>query len=232
MIFNKKLLSSLFILMALFTFGFGDKAEAQVCPDTSCDWLIGEDCTGCPTDCNCASIGKICGVPGDPANDNWGCVTAPPAFVCGNSICEAGEDSTTCPGDCPPAPLPLPLPPASVGLCGTCVADPDCEAGLTCSDGKCRGCPCAAGEICFCNPLKACAFTELSESIIDFVFYFAIAFAPIMFIIAGFYFITAGGDSTKINTGKTIAKWTIVGLMIVLFAKAIISIINALLGTS
>jgi hypothetical protein len=28
-------------------------------------------------------------------------VASPPALVCGNGICETGEDSTTCPADCP-----------------------------------------------------------------------------------------------------------------------------------
>ncbi len=35
-------------------------------------------------------------------------ITLPPTAVCGNGTCETGEDSTTCPADCPP-PTPPPI---------------------------------------------------------------------------------------------------------------------------
>ncbi len=146
-------------------------------------------------------------------------------FGCDNDgICEPGlapggngEDSILCPADC-------------AGLCAPCIVSADCEAGLNCEDGKCRGCPCAAGEICFCNPLKACGFDELIDKIVDYLFYIVIAAAPIMFVLAGFYFTTAAGDAKRITTAKTIVIWTLVGLFITLMAKGIIGVIRALLG--
>ncbi len=119
----------------------------------------------------------------------------------------------------------------AAGLCEPCTVPADCpDPGLDCIDGKCRGCPCAPGEICFCNPLKACGFDELIDKIVDYLFYIVIAAAPIMFVIAGFYFTTAAGDAKRIATAKTIVIWTLVGLFITLMAKGIIGVIRALLG--
>lgn len=51
-----------------------------------------------------------------------------PASVCGNGVCESGEDATTCPIDCP-APAPAEVPPA---VLGTAPVSPDTDGdGLT-----------------------------------------------------------------------------------------------------
>ena len=80
------------------------------------------------------------------------------------------------------------------------------------------------------NPLKAKTFWELIDNIINFIFYLAIAIAPIMFIIAGFYFITAAGDPEKINTAKKMILWTLVGLLIVMSAKGLIALFQEIFG--
>jgi hypothetical protein len=55
-------------------------------------------------------------------------VNVPPAAVCGNGVCEAGEDSTTCVADCP-APVPAEVPPA---VLETAPVSPDTDGdGLT-----------------------------------------------------------------------------------------------------
>jgi hypothetical protein len=51
-----------------------------------------------------------------------------------------------------------------------------------------------------------------------------------MIIIAGFMFMTAGGDPNKLATAKNIILWTAVGLFIVLFAKGLIAVISKVLG--
>lgn len=74
------------------------------------------------------------------------------------------------------------------------------------------------------NPLKANTFWEFIDNIINFIFYLAIAIAPIMFIIAGFWFIGAAGDPEKIKTAKQMILWTLVGLVIVFSAKGLIAL--------
>ena len=73
--------------------------------------------------------------------------------VCGNGTCESGEDSTTCPADCPAA------------VCGNGVCEAgetaescaaDCTGEWVCGDGVCEGpetettCPadCSSGPVC------------------------------------------------------------------------------------
>jgi FtsH-binding integral membrane protein len=49
----------------------------------------------------------------------------------------------------------------------------------------------------------------------------AIAAAIIGVVFGGFYFITAGGDTDRIKTGRAIILWSLVGAVIVLIASAV-----------
>ena len=67
------------------------------------------------------------------------------------------------------------------------------------------------GVITIDNPLKAESFTELLDAIINFIFYLGVfGIAPIMIIVAGFYFITAAGDPEKIMTAKKMVLWVLI----------------------
>lgn len=76
------------------------------------------------------------------------------------------------------------------------------------------------------NPLQSNTFEELLNRIVDFLFYLALGVAPIMIVIAGFYFITADGDPKKIDTAKNIIKWTLIGLLVILCSKGLIKFIS------
>ena len=52
----------------------------------------------------------------------------------------------------------------------------------------------------------------------------AIAAAVIGVVFGGFYFITAGGDTDRVKTGRAIILWSLVGAVIVLIASAIADI--------
>lgn len=79
------------------------------------------------------------------------------------------------------------------------------------------------------NPLEAETFEELIDSIINFIFSIAIVIAPIMIIVSGFYFVTAAGDPEKIKTAKRIILYTMIGLIIVILAKGLISMLGEVL---
>jgi len=74
------------------------------------------------------------------------------------------------------------------------------------------------------NPLQADTFEELIMAIVDILFTLALVIAPLMIIIAGFYFVTAAGNPDQINTAKKIILWALIGLLIVLCAKGIIGL--------
>ena len=81
-------------------------AEAVICGDGICDSDYGESCSNCVTDCGqCPSTQTTTGGGGG----GGGGTTTTPSAVCGNNICETGENYENCPQDCTTA-----LPPFSV----------------------------------------------------------------------------------------------------------------------
>ena len=112
-------------------------------------------------------------------------------------------------------------------VCAPCDTEGAVEDGLTCENGKWRGCP---ADAIICNPLTACDFTELIEVIINFVFSVALAIVPIMIIVGGFYFVTSGGDPNRIQTAKKIILYTLVGFGIILLAKGLIIVLKQIFG--
>lgn len=74
------------------------------------------------------------------------------------------------------------------------------------------------------SPLAYSSFQELINRIIDFIFWIAISIAPIIIIVGGFYFLTAAGDPEKINTAKKIILWALIGLLIIISAKGLITL--------
>lgn len=80
------------------------------------------------------------------------------------------------------------------------------------------------------NPLKYDTFTQLINAIIDFLFVVSLALSSLMIVLAGYYFVTASGDPKKIEAGKKIILYTLIGLGIIMFAKAISSILKLVIG--
>ncbi len=76
------------------------------------------------------------------------------------------------------------------------------------------------------NPLEYDSVTELLCKIIDVIFNLALGVAPIMIIVAGFYFVTAMGEPAKIQTAKQIILWALIGLLVVFCAKGFIQLFN------
>jgi hypothetical protein len=130
-----------------------------------------------------------------------------------------------------------------------CIKVPgSCDSGYSQSTKTCGG----DDEICCCpegvngnengnengngnfirieNPLTATSFEMIINNSIDFIFQIALVLAPLMVVIAGFLFVTAGGNSEQINKAKTMIIWTAIGFLIILLSKGIMGIIMNLLG--
>jgi uncharacterized membrane protein len=80
------------------------------------------------------------------------------------------------------------------------------------------------------NPIEAESFEALINSIINIIFMVGVIVAPIMFLIAGFFFLTAAGNPQQLEKAKKTMLWTAIGLFIILFAKGLIAILQGLLG--
>ena len=114
-----------------------------------------------------------------------------------------------------------------------------CESGLCCfpqnGNGNGNGNDNGNGgfiSISIQNPLATTTFEAIIDNIIDFIFNIAIVLAPLMTIVAGFLFVTAGGNLEQINRAKAMITWSIIGFLIILLAKGIMTVIENLLGIS
>ena len=68
---------------------------------------------------------------------------------------------------------------------------------------------------------------ELIQAIAVFIFQLALIVAPIMFIYAGFLFITSSGEQEKVRKAKNAFTYTLIGLVIVLAANGLVLVIES-----
>jgi len=82
----------------------------------------------------------------------------------------------------------------------------------------------------FENPIKATSFTGLVNTLINFLFTIAVILAPILLVVAGIIFMTAGGDPGRVSMARRMLLWTIVGFGIILISKGLVSVLGGILG--
>ena len=87
-------------------------------------------------------------------------------------------------------------------------------------------------DVKFENPITATSVQAVISAIGIWLYAIAFALVPIMILIGAFYLLTAAGDPEKINTGRKIITWTIVGLAIVIISTGISELIKNLLETT
>ena len=80
----------------------------------------------------------------------------------------------------------------------------------------------------FPNPLVCEDISCVIEKLTNFISLIAFAVAPIMILIGAFYFITAGGNPERVRTGKQVITYAIIGLVIILLARAIVATIQSI----
>lgn len=85
-------------------------------------------------------------------------------------------------------------------------------------------------EVIIQPPIEYNSVEEVIGAIVDWVYRIALVLAPLMIMIGGFYLITAAGDPERVNTGKKIITWTIVGIVVVLLATSVKLVLENILG--
>jgi len=78
-------------------------------------------------------------------------------------------------------------------------------------------------------PIVHETFADLINAIIKFIFDIALVLAPLLIIIGGFYFVAAAGDAKKIETGKRIILYTLIGFLIIFISRGLVKVIIELL---
>ena len=86
------------------------------------------------------------------------------------------------------------------------------------------------GKTCICNPLTTAKFTDVVDRILNILFFVAIAVAPVMIIVAGFKFLTGGGNPETLQAARQMLVWTGVGFGIILLSKGIVIILRNIIG--
>ena len=79
------------------------------------------------------------------------------------------------------------------------------------------------------NPLGIYSVTQLIQKITQFIYVAAIIGAPLLIMIAAFLRITAGGREERIKKSNAMITWSIIGLVVILLSRIILSIIKTVL---
>ena len=85
--------------------------------------------------------------------------------------------------------------------------------------------------IAFALPGQVLNIPGVMLSIISFIWPLFVGFAIIMFLVAGFLFLTASGDPGKVKSAKDALIWGIVGVIVGILAFSLPFIIGMILGT-
>ncbi|MDD5738524.1 MAG: pilin [Candidatus Pacebacteria bacterium] len=140
---------------------------------------------------------------------------------------------------------------AKSDICGPCCEKADCKVGecvgsgkdsadkpcliqsddkgvITIKQGKGGQCQ-KPDETTFCPLSSYTEVDKLVEKVSNWIFILALVVAPLMILLGGFYMLTAVGDPKRSTQGKQIIMWAVIGLAVILFAKAFVSIIKSLL---
>jgi hypothetical protein len=76
----------------------------------------------------------------------------------------------------------------------------------------------------------ACCTLDTVYTITDWIFYLVFAVAIIFIIMGAFTIITAGGDPSKVSTGRNYILYAVIGVLVGLAAKGIPAIARAIFG--
>jgi hypothetical protein len=79
------------------------------------------------------------------------------------------------------------------------------------------------------NPVNATSFETLVQAIAKWFVRIMVPIAAIIFLYAGFLFLTSGGDEEKVKKAKRAITYAIVGLVIVLIGAGFITLIKSIL---
>lgn len=75
-------------------------------------------------------------------------------------------------------------------------------------------------------PIKATSILDIFDKLSNFIFTLILYSLPILIVIGGLFYITSGGNPSQIEKGKKIVISAIIGLIIALFAKGLISLLK------
>lgn len=82
------------------------------------------------------------------------------------------------------------------------------------------------------DPLGGKTFQDLVGKFVDFAELFLAPLSAIMVLLAGFFYMTAGGNPEKIKRAHKTLLWALAGIAVVLLAEVACSVVATALGAS
>lgn len=92
--------------------------------------------------------------------------------------------------------------------------------------------PFSVGGVTLDNPLRWGTFEELVDAIINMIYSLALIVVPIMIVISGFMFVTSSGQPRSVQRAKDILIYAVVGFLVILLSKGMITVLRSLFGTT
>lgn len=88
-------------------------------------------------------------------------------------------------------------------------------------------------DITIDNPLEGKnTITDIIYAIVGFLYKLSFVVAPLIIVIAGYFFVFSGGDINKVIQGRQMIIYTLIGLLIIMTASGIIALLKKIIGAS
>ena len=75
-----------------------------------------------------------------------------------------------------------------------------------------------------------CCLINTILSVRDWLFYILLIIAAIFIIIAAYYFVTAAGDPEKVKNAKNFVLYALIGVLVALMARGLVSLVKTIAG--
>ena len=86
------------------------------------------------------------------------------------------------------------------------------------------------GVVTIENPIRFDSINEFLTALTNLLIQLGLALVVFMIVLGGAYIMLAGANPQNIEKGKNIIKWTVLGVGVVIFARAILALIHFTLG--
>ena len=80
------------------------------------------------------------------------------------------------------------------------------------------------------NPVRFDSINEFLTELTNLLIQLGLALVTFMIVLGGAFYMFGGANPQNVEKGKNIIKWTVAGVMIVIFARAILALIQFTLG--
>jgi hypothetical protein len=90
--------------------------------------------------------------------------------------------------------------------------------------------PVTGNELILENPLGTDSIVEIINRVLNYLIYISVPILALMILIGGFYILSAKDDASKVQKGKDVIKYSVIGFVVILCSKGVGLILLEILG--